>query len=119
MLHVTRTAPCTGVLVDGKERRILAHCHRADRWFARSVGLLGTGHLEDGRGLWIRPCSSIHMVGMRYAIDVAFLDAEDRVMAIRHVRPWRFARVSGARSVIEAPPGAFDGVTPGTVLRLL
>lgn len=119
MLHVTRLIPATRVLVDGTGRQVLARCHRADRAVPRAVGLLGTRRLEPGRGLWITPCSSIHTMGMGYAIDVAFLDAEDRLLEMRHVRPWTFARVGGARSVIEAVPGSFDGLSPGVRLRLV
>lgn len=119
MLHVTRLTKECRVLVDGTDRPVVRCCHRADRPLARAVGLLGTRRLDADRALWIRPCSAIHMLGMAYAIDVAFLDGEDRLMTVRHVRPWRFARVAGARSVIEAPPGTFDRVAPGDVLRLI
>lgn len=119
MLHVTRLTPAPCVLVDETGRELLEHCHRTDGVLSRSVGLLGTRRLDPGRGLWISPCSSIHMLGMAYPIDAAFLDGDDRVIEVRRVRPWGFARVSGARSVIEAVPGVFDAIAAGVTLRLL
>ncbi len=57
------------------------------------------------------------MIGMAYTVDAAFLDAEDRLLEVRRVAPWRFARVAGARSVIEASPGTFTGLERGAHLR--
>lgn len=119
MLHVTRLIPATRVLVDETGRELVARCHVADRALPRAVGLLGTRRLDGDRALWIIPCSSIHMFGMAYAIDAAFLDDADRLLEVRHVRPWRFVRVRGARSVVEASPGAFDHLETGVRLRLL
>ena len=47
----------------------------ASTFFSRFVGMLGTAAIADGEGLWIVPCRSVHTLGMRYPIDVAFLDA--------------------------------------------
>lgn len=87
---------------------------------ARVKGLLGRDSL-DGAFL-IRPGRSIHTVGMRFPIDVAFCDGELRVVAVvcgmgRHRvgRPrWR------ARAVIEAESGAFDRwrLKPGDRLEI-
>ena len=51
------------------ERLRAAHTH-----WTRLRGLLGTSGLAAGDGLWIRPCRQVHMFGMRYPIDVLFLD---------------------------------------------
>ena len=47
----------------------------AETFLSRLVGLLGTAAIAEGEGLWIVPCRSVHTLGMRYPIDVAFLDA--------------------------------------------
>ena len=47
----------------------------ASTFFPRFVGMLGTAAIADGEGLRIVPCRSVHTLGMRYPIDVAFLDA--------------------------------------------
>jgi uncharacterized membrane protein (UPF0127 family) len=47
------------------------------------------------------------MLGMRYSIDVAFLDDEGRVMRVVHaLQPNRISpRMKGATSVLELPAG--------------
>lgn len=89
----------------------------------RARGLMLRRSLSPGHGLAIRPCSSIHMFFMRFPIDVAFCDAEGKVLRVYHrLRPWRVSRiVLGARSAIELPAGALAaaGVERGSVLRLV
>ena len=54
----------------------------AGTFLSRFVGLLGTAAIGEGEGLWIVPCRSVHTLGMRYPIDVAFLDARGIVVGI-------------------------------------
>lgn len=54
----------------------------ADGWWSRLRGLLGRETLGHGEGLLLRPCRSVHMLGMRMALDVAFLDPGGRVVAL-------------------------------------
>ncbi|MFN7954673.1 MAG: DUF192 domain-containing protein [bacterium] len=74
---------------------------------ARMRGLLGRDGLEAGCGLWIRPCTSIHTIGMRFAIDAAFVDAASRVVRVyRALPPWRVTRIVwGAVGVLELAAG--------------
>jgi protein-S-isoprenylcysteine O-methyltransferase Ste14/uncharacterized membrane protein (UPF0127 family) len=76
------------------------------RW-TRLRGLLGTRRLETGHGLWLKPCRQVHMLGMRYPLDLAFLDDELVVVhAIRGLAPGRVSpRVRRATSVLELPAG--------------
>jgi len=53
----------------------------ADSWLARLRGLLGRPEPRPGEGLMLTPCRSVHMFGMRYPIDVAFLDRDGVVVA--------------------------------------
>jgi uncharacterized membrane protein (UPF0127 family) len=53
----------------------------ADRFWLRALGLLGRQPLVEGEGLLLRPCKAVHTWGMRYPIDVAFLDRSGRVVA--------------------------------------
>lgn len=80
---------------------------RAETFTSRAVGLLGRSRLDDEQGLWIEPCSSIHMFFMRFSIDVLFLDREARVVrAVERIRPWRVASGGrAARVALELPPG--------------
>lgn len=83
-----------------------AHTH-----WTRLRGLLGTRELAPGEGLWIRPSNQVHMFGMRYALDLVFLDSAGRVLRlIRSLAPNRVSpRVAGATSVLELPVGTIDG----------
>ncbi|CAB5691634.1 Uncharacterized ACR, COG1430 [Delftia tsuruhatensis] len=72
----------------------------------RARGLLWRAPLQSQQGLWITRCASIHTVGMAYAIDVAFLDEEGRVLRVcAHVAPWRFRWRLGASEVLELRAG--------------
>ena len=50
----------------------------ADRWWLRLRGLLRPRRPGAGEGLLLRPCRAVHMLGMKFPLDVAFLDAERR-----------------------------------------
>jgi len=80
---------------------------RADTHWTRLRGILGTRGLEPGEGLWIRPCNQVHMFGMRYPIDVVFLDDAGRVLrTVEALRPNRVSpRVKAATNVLELPAG--------------
>jgi uncharacterized membrane protein (UPF0127 family) len=67
-----------------RERRIGDRVRLADGWWSRLRGLLGRGPLETGEGLLLAPCRAVHMLGMRYPLDVAFLDGTGAVVAIYH-----------------------------------
>jgi uncharacterized membrane protein (UPF0127 family) len=74
--------------------------------WTRLLGLIGRSSLGAAQGLWISPCNSVHCCFMRFAIDVLYLDAERRVVQIRHdLRPWRFSVCWPAHSVVELAAG--------------
>ncbi|MCW3016572.1 MAG: hypothetical protein JWO02_3664 [Solirubrobacterales bacterium] len=80
--------------------------HEARSWAARRDGLGGLAELPDHLGLWIAPCRSIHTIGMRFALDLVWLDREDRVLAVAAAVAPRRQRTSWrARSVIEVASG--------------
>ncbi|MFZ0214503.1 MAG: DUF192 domain-containing protein [Candidatus Dormiibacterota bacterium] len=102
--------------------RLLADRVREPRgMLGRGVGLMFQPSLPPGDGLWISPCSGIHMVGMRFAIDAVFLDRRGRVVrVVAALRPWRFVPfVWRAASVVELPSGTAlgAGVQRGDELR--
>ena len=93
---------------------------RADTFVARTRGLLARPPLGRGEGLWIEPCSSIHMFGMRFAIDAIFVDGDRRVTrVVGALAPWRIAFGGrGARAVLELPVGIAASTQAGDVLDL-
>lgn len=96
--------------------------YRADTMWSRMRGLLGRGALAPGEGLWISPCSSIHMFCMRFPIDAVFIDEQLQVVRVAEdLRPWRMARGGKfAHSVLELPPGkaAFFNIRVGDKLSI-
>jgi uncharacterized membrane protein (UPF0127 family) len=64
------------------ERELGARVGLADGWLSRLRGMLGRPMPGEGEGLLLTPCRSIHMLGMRYPLDVAFLDRTGAVVAI-------------------------------------
>ncbi len=102
---------------------VLVHAgHVAATPWARLVGLLGKSELKSGDGLLLRGEQAIHMLGMRFAIDVVYLDREARVLrALHRLGPQHlgpFLRES--RDVLELPAGtlAVTGTCVGDELLL-
>ena len=98
--------PLTAINVTREVR--LTECGRvADTFFTRLVGLLGDATLEYGDGMWIKPCNSIHSIGMRFNFDAIFLDKNLRVVhLVQEMKPWRISKmVLSAHSVLELPAG--------------
>ena len=79
----------------------------ADAHWSRLRGLLGLGpgDFRNGFGLWIVPCHGVHTLGMRFPLDVIYLDRSLTVVYVqRGLQPWRFAPVRlEAASVLELP----------------
>jgi uncharacterized membrane protein (UPF0127 family) len=75
---------------------------------ARLRGLLGTSALAPGHGLLLRPCRQVHSFFMRYALDLVFVDADDRVVETVAAFPTNRISplVSSAAAVLELPAGA-------------
>lgn len=75
----------------------------ARNFFSRAFGLLFKKKLSDKECLLIIPCNSIHTMGMRYSIDVVFIDAFGYVTDIYYEVP-PFKVLNGSKqacSVVE------------------
>jgi uncharacterized membrane protein (UPF0127 family) len=83
----------------------------ADTPRSRRIGLLKHERLEAGEGLWIYPTQAIHTFGMKFPIDVVFIDKRKRVKRIyRDLAPSRLTTlVWSAQSVLELPSGSLAG----------
>ena len=88
----------------------------ADTARSRRTGLLKHETLEAGEGLWIFPTQAVHTFGMRFPIDVVFLDSSLLVKRVYvGLQPWRLTTfVWGAKSVLELPCGSLAG--SGTIV---
>jgi uncharacterized membrane protein (UPF0127 family) len=71
---------------------------------ARLLGLAFLDREAVGAGLFLPRCASVHTFGMRFVLDLIFLDAHRKPIAIhRNVPPRRLVFCCGAASVIERP----------------
>ncbi len=78
----------------------------ADTPFARLRGLAGLAQMPDGVALLLPRTRSVHTLGMRFALDLVWLDEDGHVVRIdRHVRPGRLRSSRAARSVLERAAG--------------
>jgi uncharacterized membrane protein (UPF0127 family) len=90
--------------LEGEERTLLVAV--ATTPGERLRGLLGRAPPPVGGGLLLPGATSVHTVGLRFPIEVAWLDGDLRVVAVRTLRPGRVALPRrGARHVLECPVG--------------
>lgn len=91
-----RDLPSTDVL--GHEVRIASSCR------ARLLGLSRLDREGGGPGLLIPRCSCVHTFGMRFALDLVFLDRAGRPCSVRlALPPRRIAWDRRASAVLELP----------------
>ena len=77
---------------------------RARDPLARLLGLAGLRTLPPATGLLLPRTCSIHTLGMRFALDLVWIDRAGRVLRVdRDVRPWRVRSCRRARAVVELP----------------
>ena len=109
-------SPQVRLLVDGRD---VAPLERATSTRARSKGLLGRDAVAGA--FWLDPCRHVHTMRMRFAIDVALVDRDRRVLHVQTMPPGRFSAVRlRCRSVIEAEAGAFEqwGLVAGSSVQV-
>jgi uncharacterized protein len=88
---------------------------------ARRRGLLGRESFGATEGLLLSPCKAVHTVGMRFPIDVIFIDRDGRaVRIVPALAPWRIAMSARAKAVIELAAGraAASDIQVGDLLYL-
>ena len=85
----------------------------AETGLSRMIGLLGERTLQPGDGLLIVPSQGVHTMGMLFPIDVAVLDNDWNVLALRRsMRRFRMTRIFWqAAAVLELPPGMLDSTS--------
>jgi uncharacterized membrane protein (UPF0127 family) len=99
---MTRFDSYSGRDLPGGLRVLEASTHRA-----RTLGLAWLGDMPHTLALHIAPCRSVHTFGMRFALDLVWLDRDGAVVRVDlGVPPRRFKACRAARSVLEARAGA-------------
>lgn len=112
-------APIAGLAHLSCDGRAIAALEVARTRAQRRRGLLGRDSVDGA--LWLTRTRWVHTFGMAFAIDVAHVAADGRVVRTATMSPGRLGRpVPGARSVVEAEAGAFTrwGVAAGHRLAI-
>src|SRR3954452_21441110 len=93
----------TTVLAEG------AAVHRATTFASRLLGLALLAGIPEGHALFIPDTRSVHTFGMRFAIDVAFIDADGRAMRVERSVPRRRVLIERrAFAVVESRAGEIE-----------
>lgn len=110
------------IRISCRGREVDADIAMASTFWSRLKGLAWAAAPPGKWGLLIDPCSSIHMVGMYYPLEIIFLSKDNTVLKIcKNIRPWSgFCFCPGARSALEWLPGnaASYGIRVGDSLEL-
>jgi uncharacterized membrane protein (UPF0127 family) len=86
----------------------------------RGLARLDPGALPGGHALLFERCRSVHTIGMRFALDLVWLDGEGAVVrSDRAVGPGRVRTCWRARSVAEAAAGDGERLAAAFVKRHL
>ncbi len=99
--------------------KTIANLEIADSARTRLRGLLGRDHVDGA--LIIKPAKSIHTLGMRIPIDIAFCDHKLRIIDVVTMKPWRIGWPRWrSKLVIEAEAGSFTrwGIHAGHQLEI-
>lgn len=86
---------------------------KADNFLTRLVGLLRRSSLGPEEALWLIPSKGVHTFGMRFPIDVIFLNENNKVIdTISDMAPNRISRLHlSSHSILELPPGTIEKST--------
>ncbi|MGI5879201.1 MAG: DUF192 domain-containing protein [Syntrophomonadaceae bacterium] len=103
------------------EKTIIEECVLANNFGSRLKGLLGKKNMGNWGALILVPCDMVHTIGMRFNIDIIFIDRGGEVLKIiKNLKPNRIApRVPAGWAVIEMTGGMADisGIKPYQVLK--
>lgn len=88
-------------------RCIARHVHMACSFRSRCIGLLRRQSMPEQEGLLLMPGGSVHTLGMRFNINVVFLNRQMRVLGLaQNVAPWRILIApKGTTRVLELAAG--------------
>ena len=102
-----------------RDGEVLASLEVADTRAARRRGLLKRDSIEGA--LLLQPCRSVHSIGMRFPLDVAWCNRDLVVLRVARMPRHRVSRpVWRAGAVVEAEAGSFArwDLVPGDQLEL-
>ena len=100
-----------------RDNIVCARCQLADNLWTRGKGLLGRQSLGENEGILLVPGNSIHMFGMKFAIDVIYLTKDDVVTDfVENIAPGKM-HVASDKDNAGKPYAALE-VAAGTIARV-
>ena len=95
-----------GIYLKATQQCLIHRVWSADNSRERMRGLLGHPRLQMGEGMLIGQCRIVHTVGMRYPLDLAFLDRSGQICKLLEgVLPLRIAGSMSASATLELAAG--------------
>lgn len=86
---------------------IIRNVDVASGFWERFRGLMFAQSIPDSYGLLIKPCSQIHMMNMKFPLDIIYLSDDGTVVNIdEDIQPWKIGKtVKNSSCVIEVNSG--------------
>lgn len=98
-----------GYLTQNHSNCLIQNVSRTTHFLERFFGLLFAPPIKHNEALLIAPCASVHTFGMRYAIDVIFLDNDWKIVKmVKELKPWRVAGAKTASMTLELAANRLD-----------
>jgi len=89
-----------------QQRLLLKNMEVANTFMRRLKGLLSRAAFNETDGLLITPCSYVHTFGMKFDIDIVFIDKDNCVVGIRKgINKNKITGVLRAKHTLELPAG--------------
>lgn len=92
----------------------VAEVTKAESWWAKGWGVLGKPALHAGEGLWLPGVASVHTIGVRFSLDLLFLDVGFQTMRVAPKTPpgrWLVGAL-GASHTLELGAGTLTEPLP-------
>lgn len=119
------TVAVVGMVREGAARTVdtvvVLRYHAAEGFLARARGLIGRPPPLPGCALLLHGVRVVHGFGMRYPLDLVFLDHDGNLVDCAILRPWQVAGCRAARHVLEMRAGEIErlGLRRGLRLQLI
>lgn len=87
--------------------------------FERTGGLLKLPSLKENQGLLIKKCNSVHTFGMKYSLDIVYLNRHLKVVKlVENMKPKRMSLCLRAKHTLEMLAGEINhlGIKEGMTL---
>ena len=108
--------------IKGRSKPILRRVRIPKGFYHKAKGLLGEKRLEKDTGMLFTNCNSIHMMGMRYSLDLVFMSKEGFVLKCQeNIPPWRIAWCLKSFMTLELAAGSIknNGIKTGMKLEII